>query len=222
MYFTKDYLDFFKDLAANNNKDWFQANKKRFELSVKEPFHTFVQDIIDQAANTDKRFAGSAKDSVFRIYNDVRFSKDKTPYKMHMSAIISPGGRKEGMGIPGMYLQSGAEDLRFYSGLYQLEKDVLQKARTYIMKNSDELNRLLADKEFVKRFGELRGERNKVMPPEFKEAAKSQPYLLNKQFYFFASLPAETILKKDLHAIIMDHFEASEPMRRYLTKAIDH
>jgi hypothetical protein len=116
----------------------------------------------------------------------------------------------------------GAEDLRFYSGLYQLEKDVLQKVRTYIMKNSDELNRLLADKEFVTRFGELRGERNKVMPPEFKEATKSQPYLLNKQFYFFASLPAETILKKDLQAIIMDHFEASEPLRRYLTKAIDH
>lgn len=221
MHFTQDYLDFFKDLAANNNKDWFQANKKRFELSVKEPFYAFVQQMIDEAAKTDKRFAGSAKDSVFRIYNDVRFSKDKTPYKMHMSAVISPGGRKEGMGIPGMYIQLGAEDLRFYSGLYQPEKDDLQKVRTHIMKNSEELNKLLAHNEFVKRFGALRGERNKVMPAEFKEAALRQPHLFNKQFYFFASMPAETILKKDLSAIIMDHFKASAPMRNYLTKAIE-
>jgi uncharacterized protein (TIGR02453 family) len=219
MYFTQDYLDFFKELAANNHKEWFQENKKRYELSVKEPFNAFVQDIIDEAAKTDKRFAGLAKDAVFRIYSDVRFSKDKTPYKMHMSAVIAPGGRKEGMGIPGMYLQLGAEDFRFYSGLYQPEKEVLQMVRTYIMKHSDELNKLVADKEFVIKFGELRGERNKVMPKEFKEAALRQPYLFNKQFYFFASLPAETILKKDFSDIIMDHFKVSEPMRDYLTKA---
>lgn len=219
MYFTKDYLDFFKDLAANNHKDWFNENKKRYELSVKEPFNVFIQAMIDEAAKIDKRYEGLAKDAVFRIYKDVRFSKDKVPYKMHMSAVIAPGGRKEGMGIPGMYLQLGAEDFRFYSGLYQPEKEVLQNVRTYIMKHSDELNKLVTDKEFVKKFGELRGERNKVMPKEFKEAALKQPYLLNKQFYFFASMPAETILKKDFGDIIMNHFKASEPMRDFLMKA---
>ena len=218
-YFTKDYIDFFKELAANNHKDWFHENKKRYELSVKDPFNAFVQDIIDRTAKIDKRFDGLAKDAVFRIYRDVRFSKDKTPYKNHMSAVISPGGRKEGMGIPGMYLQLGAEDFRFYSGLYQPEKEVLQTVREYIIKNSDELNKLTTEKEFVKKFGELRGEKNKVLPKEFKEAAAEQPFLFNKQFYFFASLPPETILKENFGDTVMEYFQSSEPMRKFLTKA---
>ncbi|TNF27700.1 MAG: DUF2461 family protein, partial [Bacteroidetes bacterium] len=73
---------------------------------------------------------------------------------------------------------------------------------------------------FVAHFGEMRGEKNKVLPKEFKEAALKQPLLFNKQFYFFASLPPETILQDDLAEVVMNHFHASQPMRDYLTKAI--
>ena len=218
-YFNQDFLDFFKELAANNHKDWFHENKKRYERSVKDPFNTFIQDIIDRTAKIDKQFEGKAKDAVFRIYKDVRFSKDKTPYKLQCSALIAPGGRKLGMDRPGMYLELGPEHFRFYSGLYMPEKEVLYKVRDYISKNADELNALLASKEFVKTFGELRGEKNKVLPKEFKEAAENQPLIYNKQFYFFASLPPETILQENFADVVMKHFEASEPMRNYLTKA---
>jgi len=218
-YFTKDYLDFFKELAANNNKDWFHANKKRYELSVKEPFLVFIQEIIDRTAKIDKGFEADAKQAIFRIYRDVRFGKDKTPYKMTSSALIVPGGKKEGMGIPGMYLEAGPEHFRFYSGLYQPEKDVLQKVREYILKHSDELNKLTSDKDFVKRFGELRGEKNKILPKEFKQAAENQSFLFNKQFYFFASMPPEIILRDDIIDLVMEYFEASEPMREFLIKA---
>lgn len=219
-YFTQDYLDFFKELAANNHKDWFHENKKRYEKSVKEPFNVFVQDIIDSTAKIDDRFAGQAKDAVFRIYKDVRFSKDKTPYKLQSSALIAPGGRKLGMGTPGMYLELGPEHFRFYSGLYMLEKDVLQRVREYIMSNSNQLDKLLAEKQFVENFGELRGEKNKVLPKEFKEAAEQQPLLFNKQFYFFATLEPETVLRDDLADVVMEHFAASQPMRKFLTSAI--
>lgn len=218
-YFTKDFLDFFKDLAANNHKDWFHANKKRYETSVKDPFKIFVQDMIDRMAKEDDRFAGEAKNSIFRINRDIRFSKDKSPYKLQMGAVISPGGRKEGMGIPGMYLELSPAHFRIYSGLYMPEKDVLYQVREYIIKHSAKLNKLVADKEFVDKFGELRGDKNKVLPKEFKEAAAKQPFLFNKQFYFFAEMPAETILKDDLAEIIMEHFHASEPMRKFLTTA---
>lgn len=219
VYFTPDFLDFFKELAANNNKDWFAQNKKRYELSVKEPFNVFVQDVIDRAAKQDERYAGQAKDAVFRIYKDVRFSKDKTPYKLQMGAVIAPGGRKDTTS-PGMYLELGPEHFRFYSGVYLPDKDVLQRMREHIMKHPDELDRLLADPKFKQHFGELRGEKNKVLPKEFKAAAEKQPYLFNKQFYFFASMPPETILQDDLLQIVMQHFDASGPMRDYLTKAI--
>lgn len=218
-YFTEDYLNFFKDLAANNNRDWFLANKKRYETSVKEPFKTFVQDMIDRAAAIDDRFAGEAKDAIFRINRDIRFSKDKTPYKLNLSALIAPGGRKAGMGTPGMYIEAGPEHFRFYSGLYMLEKDDLYRVREYIIKHSDELNKLLADKQFVEKFGELRGEKNKVLPKEFKAAAEKQPLLFNKQFYFFNSMEPETILQDDLGELVMEHFDVSQPMRQFLTKA---
>ncbi len=219
-YFTQDYLDFFKELAANNNKDWFHANKSRYELSVKEPFRSFVQDLIDRAATIDKRFEADAKQAIFRIHRDVRFGKDKTPYKMNSSALIAPGGRKEGMGIPGMYLEAGPEHFRFYSGLYQPEKDVLQNVREYILKHSDELNILVSDADFVNRFGEIRGEKNKILPKEFKAAAENQSLLFNKQFYFFSSMAPEIILRYDIVDLVMEYFEASEPMREFLTKAI--
>ena len=93
-YFTQDFLDFFKELAANNHKDWFHANKKRYEASVKDPFKLFVQDMIDKAAKVDGRFAGEAKNAIFRINRDIRFSKDKSPYKLQMGAVISPGGKR--------------------------------------------------------------------------------------------------------------------------------
>lgn len=218
-YFTEDYLDFFKELAANNHKDWFHENKKRYEVSVKEPFKSFVQDIIDRTTAVDNRFAGEAKDAIFRINRDIRFSKDKTPYKLNRSALIAPGGRKLGMGTPGMYLELGPEHFRFYSGLYMLEKDTLYKVREYIIKNSIKLDKLVSDKEFVAKFGELRGEKNKVLPKEFKAAAEKQPFIFNKQFYFFAEFSPETIIRDDLAELIMEHFEASQPMRQFLTKA---
>lgn len=218
-YFTQDYIDFFKELAANNNKDWFHANKKRYEKSVKEPFEAFVEELIARTAKIDKRFEADPKKAMFRIYRDVRFSKDKTPYKMHMSAVVAPGGRKEGMGIPGMYVQLGAEDVRFYSGLYSPEKDVLYQVREYIAKHSNQLDKLVNDADFKKRFGELRGEKNKIIPKEFKATAAKQPFIFNKQFYFFASLPTKTMLQDDFCDVLMDYFDASQPMRKYLTKA---
>ncbi|MDP6908109.1 MAG: DUF2461 domain-containing protein [Flavobacteriales bacterium] len=218
-FFTKDYLEFFKELAANNNRDWFNGNKKRYESSVKDPFNTFITEIIARMSAVDNRFDIETKKAVFRIYRDIRFSKDKSPYKMHMSAVISPGGRKEGMGIPGLYVQLGAEDLRIYSGLYSPDKQVLHQVRDYILKNSTQLNKLVNDKEFVKKFGELRGEKNKILPKEFKEYGEKEPFLYNKQFYFFASLPSETILQENLADVIMDHFQTSEPLRKFLTRA---
>ncbi|MCB9185506.1 MAG: DUF2461 domain-containing protein [Flavobacteriales bacterium] len=218
-YFTPDFLEFFKELAANNNRDWFTENKKRYEKSVKEPFSAFIQDVIDRATEEDESFAGQAKDAVFRIYKDVRFSKDKTPYKLQASALIAPGGRKLGMGTPGMYLELGPEHFRFYSGLYMPEKEALQRVREYILKHSDQFDKLLNEKQFVDNFGEIRGEKNKILPKEFKAAAEKQPLLFNKQFYFFAELPPETVLKEELVDVVMGYFDASKPMRQFLAKA---
>ncbi|MCB0818301.1 MAG: DUF2461 family protein, partial [Flavobacteriales bacterium] len=82
-WFTADYQRFFKDLAAHNDRDWFHANKKRYETSVKKPFEAFVQELIDRMGKLDKQYRITPKEAIFRIHRDVRFSNDKTPYKLN-------------------------------------------------------------------------------------------------------------------------------------------
>ena len=88
-YFTKDFAAFFKDLEKNNNREWFHENKKRYEDSVKNPFHNFVEELIGGLSDIFPTLTIQPKDAIFRIHRDVRFSKDKTPYKIHASALIS-------------------------------------------------------------------------------------------------------------------------------------
>ncbi len=218
-YFEADFIAFFQELSANNNKEWFHTNKKRFEKSVKQPFENFVQEMIDRLRSKDPSIDIAPKDAVFRIYRDVRFAKDKTPYKTHMAALISPTGRKD-PGNPGLYFQMNAEEVRIYGGVYMVEKDALHRLRSYISTHLDEFERLLAGPEFRAKFDELRGEQHKRIPPEFKAAAQKQPLLLNKQFYFFAKLKPKTVLRDDLADTLMDYYLAGKPLSDFLKKGL--
>ena len=129
--FTKGYLEFFKELAANNNKEWFDQNRKRYDKEVKKPFNAFIAETIELLRADDAEIDLLPKDAIFRINRDIRFSKDKTPYKTNMAAIISAHGKGDKR-LPGMYIQISAEDLRFYSGCHMLEKEDLVNVRNHI------------------------------------------------------------------------------------------
>ncbi len=218
-HFDKDYVKFMKDLAANNNREWFHENKKRYENSVKKPFESFVQELIDQVAKLDKSVKIEPKQAIFRIHRDVRFSKDKTPYKTNASAIIGKDGRK-GMHSPGMYVELGPEDARVYGGLYMLDTKQLLKVRTYLSKNLKEFNKLLNAKKFKETFGTIRGEQHKKVPKEFAEAIAEQPLILNKSFYYFVKLKPTLIAKPELVKTVMDHYKIMQPMNEFLAKAM--
>ena len=221
MHFTQDFIDFFKELAANNNREWFHANKKRYEISVKITFNSFVQLVLDELAKTDVRYAElSPKDCVFRINRDIRFSKDKSPYKLQMGAIITRGGRKNMHGEPGMYLEFTPEHLRLYSGFYMPEKETLHRIREYIIGQPEQLEEALNGRKFKDRFGEIRGDKNKRLPTKQMMAAASEnPIILNKQFYFFTEMPAETLLRDDLIELLFTAYSDSAEVREYLSKA---
>ena len=121
-YFDRDFINFFSELEKNNNKEWFDGNRKRYEKSVKEPFKLFVDGLVVQLQELYPDVDLTGKASVMRINRDIRFSADKTPYKIHMSAMILPYGRKEEM-MPGMYVQANHVDVRVYSGAHDLDKD---------------------------------------------------------------------------------------------------
>lgn len=218
-HFDKDFVKFMKDLAAHNEREWFHENKKRYEKSVKDPFVGFVQELIDKVGKLDKNVKIEPKQAIFRIHRDVRFSKDKTPYKTNASAIISAGGRKD-MHSPGMYIQLGPEDVRVYGGLFQLDTKQLYSVRTYLSKNLKEFNKLLNAKKFKDAFETIRGEQHKKVPKDFAEAIAEQPLLLNKSFYYFTKLKPALIAKPELVKTIMDHYKIIQPMNEFLAKAM--
>lgn len=220
-YFTKEYLQFFKGLKKNNNREWFHANKKQYESAVKKPFYDFVEKMIDQLSALDKTIVLTPKDCIFRINRDIRFSKDKTPYKTQMSAVIAPGGRKQLSGPPGLYIQFSVEDVRIYSGMYRLEKKDLQNIREAIASQPKEFAKLIKAKKFVNKFGEIHGEKNKRLPKEFQEAAEQQALLYNKSFYYFAQFKADLVLDPKLPKILVDHYKAAQPLNAFFRAAME-
>ena len=217
-YFNQDFLDFFKELEKNNNKEWFNENKKRYEQSVKEPFKAFVQELIDRL-NEYEPIAITTSEAIFRINRDIRFSKDKTPYKTQVSAIISPGGKKDKT-TPGIYVQLSVEDVRVYSGAHMLDKDQLSDVRHYIADNLEEFDQLINAKDFKDKFGEILGEKNKRIPKELEEAGQTQPLIYNKSFYYFTKFDSKIVLKDDLLDTIIDHYKITFGLKAFFTKAL--
>ena len=141
-FFTADFIQFFIDLAPNNHKDWFDENRSRYEDNVREPFKKFVGHLISELNKVNPNFKDlEPKDCIFRINRDIRFSKDKTPYKMNVSALMAVGGKKNYMG-EGVYIELGPEHVRVYSGLYEVDKEALLQLREGIAQNLSEFNRL--------------------------------------------------------------------------------
>ena len=217
--FTDDYLKFFKQLKRNNRREWFKANKKRFDESVHAPFADLVGELIHRIGS-DQGFDLEPGEAMFRIYRDTRFSKDKTPYKTFLGAVIAPGGRKSRSAF-GMYVQAGVDGVAVAGGLYQPDKEQLIAVRRAIASDGDSLAKLLKRKAFRDRFGELRGDKNKVLPKEFKDAAEKHPLIFNKQFYYYADLGTDVLTDPGLAKLVHAYSKAGRPVNDWLTAALN-
>jgi len=220
MGLTEAYYEFFIELALNNQKSWFDVNRARYEADVKKPFLAFVAQLLEKVAAVDPRFAGiDAKSCIFRINKDIRFSKDKTPYKLHCSAAIQLGGRKE-MSAGGMYLEFGPEHCGIYSGIYMPEREALQLIRERIAGNLEVFSGVIGASDFVKYFGEVRGEKNKRLPSDLVAAAAEQPLIYNKQFYVFHALDAEETMVRDFDDYVVRVWQAAYNYNRFLNDTV--
>jgi uncharacterized protein (TIGR02453 family) len=218
-YFTRAYLEFFMELAVNNNKEWFDKNRQRYTRDVKQPFESFTEALIEKLRPIDDLGDMKTSECIFRINKDIRFSKDKTPYKTQMSAAISKGGKKD-MVTPGLYVELGPEHLAIFTGMYMPEKDVLQKVRAKIAGNLTKFGTIINDKDFKKTFGQVQGDRSKILPPELKEKAKQQELIFNKQFYVSHTHDPEIILQDKLIPHILKSYKAASAFNSFLVSAI--
>ena len=213
-------LHFLKKLKINNNREWFDSNKTEY-LASKEIFEEFVSELIKGINKFDKKVSLDLKpkDCTFRIYKDVRFSKDKTPYKNNMSASINPGGKKSN--IPGYYFHLEPDGCFLAGGVYMPMPDVLKAIRQEIDYNPLPLINVLKSASFKKEFNGLDEEDKLKNPPKgFNKDHAHSEILKNRHFIVSQKFENKVILKKEGLSKTLDSFKAMYPLLDYLRKAI--
>ncbi len=217
---SKQTLGFLKDLKENNTKEWFTANKKHYE-EAKVNFETFVDQLIKGISAFDPEIGHhTAKSTVFRIYRDVRFSKDKSPYKTHMGAHITAARKRSDIHTrSGYYFHIGPGESMLAGGAYLPEGEWLRGIRQEIDYNGAGLLSVISNDPFKKYFGELEGE-SLQRPPKGYEESHPQIELLKKKSF----LASHHVRDSDVTSSgFLDHclevYKALKPLGDFLNHA---
>lgn len=210
---------FLKELKTNNNREWFNEHKGQYE-AAKLDFEQFVDKLIDGISTFDAGVRGlEAKKCVFRIYRDVRFSHDKSPYKTNLGASINPGGKKSIKAGYYFHIEPGASFIG--GGIYMPPSPQLNSVRLAIYNNCKEFKKIITKKSFVDTFGELWGEKLKTAPRDFPkdfpdmELLRYKSYIVGKDHIKDKEMQSPELLKSTIKAC-----KEMYPFLNFLNKAI--
>jgi uncharacterized protein (TIGR02453 family) len=213
-------LDFLAQLEKNNNREWFQKNKKQYD-AAKSEVEAFVNSIIPDLAKFDDAVKYvQAKDCMFRIFRDVRFAKDKSPYKINMGAWITRSGRKSPG--PGYYihLQPGGSFLA--AGVYMPEPDQLKKIRNEIYYNVTEFKSILNEKKLNKYSnGLMENDRVKMAPRDYPRDFPEMELLKYKHYTLSYPLRDEMVASDHFQEVVMMAFKTMYPFNMFLKRALE-
>lgn len=207
-------LQFLQDLTQNNNREWFTENKNIY-TEANEDVADFVEKLIEELATFDEEIGKlDAKKSLFRIYRDVRFSKDKSPYKTNFGAGLGMG---KGNKVSGYYLHIEPGKSFLAGGVYQPETSVLKEIRKEISMNSDEFLNIINNKNFKKHFKELSQESKLVkIPNGFEKDDKMGDFLKLKNFIVVHNLKDEELLDSKAVQNFAEIYQAIKPLNDFL------
>jgi uncharacterized protein (TIGR02453 family) len=214
----KGTLDFLKKLEKNNNKEWFEANRKSYE-EAKKNLLEFTEMTIKEISRFDENIKGlEAKNCIFRINKDIRFSKDKTPYKNNMGALISKDGRKSMLAGYYLHIEPGGSFLA--GGCWMPEPDKLQSVRQEIDYNLKDFEKVMKSADVKKYFGELKGEKLKTVPKGYAADNPAIDYLKHKSFILDHYVDDKQVAADDFPAYAVKVFKAMHPLNVFLNEAM--
>ena len=218
---SKDTLQFLDDLKANNNRDWFLDNKKRYE-TFKKDYQHLVADLLDAMKPLDPSLEMlEVKNCTFRINRDIRFSKDKTPYKSHLGIWLSSGAK--GLNRSGYYIHLENGSSFIAGGLYCPEANDLKKMRKEIAYFYEDLETILNEKEFKKEFNDFdRDEKNTLKnPPRGYEKEHPAIDLLKlKSFESSQKINFSTAATKDFVTTVSKKLIVLKPLNDFINRAL--
>lgn len=219
---SKSTFNFLKELKQNNNRDWFMDNKPKYQ-EAKLEFEGFIDDLIASISKFDNSIGHhTGKECVFRIYRDVRFSKDKSPYKTHLGAHITSAAKKSEIHTrAGYYIHIGPGESMLAGGAYLPQGPWIKAIRQEIAYNADDLRKIINGKKFKEYFGEIEGEKLKRAPKGYEPDHPEIELLKYKSFLASNKVSDAEVVSKNFIQHGTDVFKTIFPFDQFLNRAMD-
>ena len=216
--FPLEAFQFFRGLARNNNREWFLPRKQLFEEKVKEPMRQLVDALNVALHDFAPEYQTDPDKAIFRIYRDIRFSKDKKPYKEHIAATFRRRGASHGQG--GYYVAISHKEVAVGGGVYMPEPAQLLAIRQRIADRPREFRAILSTQRVRKLLGGLKGEQLSRVPRGFPADHSAADLLRYKYYILYKELPPSLATSPALFKQIVERFRVMVPFLRFLTESL--
>lgn len=210
-YLRPEGLKFLRNLAKNNDREWFTPRKAIYEAELKEPMLAIIRKVTDAMTDFAPNHVRPAEKSLFRIYRDTRFSNNKLPYKTHVAAWWSHMGMEKTSGA-GYYFHISAKEVIIAAGAYMPEKEQLAAIRHWLLENHQEFRKLLNRPAVRKIFTEFEGEALTRPPKGFPPDHPAMDLIKCKQWGLSATLPSNAALEVGFAQTLIRHFKLLAPV----------
>lgn len=215
-----EMIEFLSELRNNNDREWFALHKQDYEAIRNKCFFE-INVLISEICKFDSSLSGlDAKDCVFRIYRDLRFSKDKSPYKTHFGIVLARGGRK--CKTVAVYLHIEPGQCGLYGGVWMPDRYFLKALRQDISDNFEEFSAIVGERGFLDEFGKVQGETLKKVPAGFREDCPGLEYVKMKQFLAIKPLKDNFFLSSDWQKNLVKYIKNMQPFLQFLNCTYDN
>lgn len=213
---SKANFDFLEKLKMNNNREWFNTNKDYYSASHQNTID-FADALLEELKKHDHIETPSGKKSLFRIYKDTRFSKDKAPYKTHWGSSFS---RATKLLRGGYYVHIEPNNCFVGGGFWNPNSEDLKRIREEIAIDANDLRKVINSKTFKQTFGELIGDKVKTAPKGFHKDHPDIDLLRFKQFLLVKKISDKEVFSENFHLLVNDTFKAMRPFFNYMSEVL--